>query len=284
MATVIGSARHDELGNYRDGKSGDQLQKFENDFSGEVSMQYLKDFVGNRKLYILRLKDNIHAMKLADAMRTACNNINIGYDQKNRLAIMTHGIDSKNPTECDCSSLDRACIKKAIGISVPNFTTENQVAVLGATKLFKAPILYKAGVEVYEGDIFVTTTKGHTGIAVDGIKRTVAKQKFIYQGIDYGKVFDPVFYAEKNPDIRQALGTNANILFNHFILFGCNEKSRYGKTIDSFNVEVYGSHNPDLVKAFGVLDDQKKDNPYCNGFPYYKHYCQFGYKENRRVI
>ena len=277
MATVIGSARHDELGNYRDGKSGDQLQKFENDFSGEVSMQYLKDFVKNRKWYIIRPKDNIHAMKLAEAMKTACNNINIGYDQKNRLAIMTHGVDTKIPTECDCSSLVRADIKKAVGISVPNFTTENEANVLRATKLFYAPILYKAGVEVYEGDIFVTTSKGHTGIAVDGIKRTVAKQKFIYQGIDYGKVFDPVFYAEKNPDVRQALGTNANVLFNHFILFGVNEQSRVGRTIETFNVEVYGSHAPDLLKTFGKCQAG-------NYFPFYKHYCQFGYKENRRTI
>lgn len=284
MSTVIGSARHDELGNYRNGKSGDQLQKFENDFNGEVSMQYLKDFIGSRKFYILRPKDNIHAKKLAEAMKTACNNIKIGYDQNNRLSIMTYGVDSKTPTECDCSSLDRACIKKAVGISVPNFTTANQVEILGATGLFKDPILYKAGVEVYEGDVFVTTVKGHTGIAVDGLKRTVAKQTYIYQGVDYSKVFDPVFYAEKNPDIKNALGDNPTVLFNHFILFGCNEKSRYGKTIATFNVEVYGSHNPDLVKAFGALDDHNKSNPYCNGLAYYKHYCQFGYKENRRAI
>lgn len=277
MATVIGSARHDELGGYRDGKSGDQLQKFENDFTGEVSMQYLKDFAGSRKWYVLRFKDNVHAHKMAEAMKTACNNIKIGYDQNNRLAIMTYGVDANQPTECDCSSLVRACIKKAVGISVPNFTTQNEVDVLMATRLFKEPMLYRTGLDIYEGDIFVTTTKGHTGTAVDGIKRTIAKTKYIYKGIDYGRVFDPVYYANANADVRQALGSNDSVLFNHFILFGCNEHSRVGKTIDSFNVEVYGSHSPDLLKVFGKCEEG-------NYFEFYKHYCEFGYKENRRVI
>lgn len=280
MSVVIGSARHDENGNYRNGKSGDQLQKFVNDFNGEVSMQYLKDFVGSRKWYVLRPKNPVHAMKLADAMKTACNNLKIGYDQNNRLSIMSYGIDTKQVTECDCSSLVRACIKRAVGISVPNFTTLNEVDVLKATKLFDAPVEYKVGYEIAEGDIFVTQSKGHTGIAVDGKKRTVAKTKFIYRGVDYGRVFNPTYYANSNPDVKQALGTNENVLFNHFILFGCNEKSRWGKTIEGFNVEVYASHSPDLVKTFGALD--KKTG--ANGFAYYKHYCEHGYKENRRVI
>lgn len=277
MSTVIGSARHDENGGYRNGKNGDQLQKLENDFKGEVSMQYLADFIGKRKWYILRAKDNIHAMNLANAMKKACNNKNIGYDQTNRLAIMSYGIDSSRPTECDCSSLVRACIMKATGIVVANFTTLDEVALLKPTNLFEPPIEYKAGVEVYEGDIFVTTTKGHTGIAVDGKKRTVAKQYYKYQNLDYSKVFDPEFYAAKNPDVKQALGTNGNVLFNHFILYGCNEKSRVGKTIEGFNVEVYGSHSPDLLKVFGECKEG-------NYFPFYKHYCMCGYKENRRVI
>ena len=280
MSTVIGSARHDENGKYANGAKGDQLQKLVNDFKGEVSMQYLKDFVGSKKWYVLRAKDNVHAMSLANAMKTACNNANIGYDQSGRLDIMTYGVDSSRKIECDCSSLVRACIKKAVGLSVPNFTTENEVSVLKATKLFNEPVLYKTGMDIYEGDIFVTATKGHTGIAVDGIKRTVAKTYFKYKNVDYGRVFDPAYYADKNPDIKAALGTNPTILFNHFILYGCNEKSRWGKTIATFNVEVYASHNPDLVKAFGALDK----NTGANGFVYYQHYCQVGYKENRRVI
>lgn len=277
MAVVIGSARHDELGNYRNGKSGDQLQKFKNDFNGEVSMQYLKDFTGSRQWYVLRPRNAVHAMKMAEAMLVACNNVNIGYDQYNRLAIMTYGINSSQPTECDCSSLIRACIKYAVGVSVPNFTTENECEVLGRTGLFLDPIPYKVGMEIFEGDVFCTKKKGHTGCAVDGKKRTVAKQKYIYKGIDYARVFNPTYYANANADVRQALGTNDKVLFNHFILFGQNEDARVGKTIEGFNVLVYGSHAPDLIKTFGEC----KEGNYA---PFYKHYCQFGYKENRRVI
>lgn len=274
---VIGSARHDELGNYRGGKSGDQLQKFVDDFKGEVSMQYLKDFVGKRKWYIIRLKDNVHAYRLGLAMKMACNNKNIGYDQNNRFSIMTHGVEAHQVTECDCSSLVRACIKWAVGLSVPNFTTLNEVEVLKKTSLVKEVLEYRVGVKIYEGDIFVTTTKGHTGIAVDGEKRTVAKTVYKYAGVDYSKVFDPVFYCNSNPDVKMALGTNENVLFNHFILFGINEKSRVGKTKAGFNVEVYGTHAPDLLKVFGEC----KEGNYA---PFYKHYCTDGFKENRRVI
>jgi len=277
MATIIGSARHDENGKYTGGRIGDQLQKKTNDFSGEVSMQYLKDFVGSRKWYILRLKDNRKAHDLAQAMKTACNNINIGYDQGNRLAIMTHGVDTTKKTEADCSSLVRACVKKAVGLSVANFTTLNEVAVLEATKLFEPRITYATGTKVYEGDIFVTQTKGHTGIAIEGIPRITAPTEFIFQGVNYNKVFDPTYYAECNPDVKDVFGNNANLLFNHFITFGINEKLRVGKTIKTFNVEVYGSHSPDLIKVFGKCEEG-------NYRLFYKHYCEFGYKEGRRAI
>lgn len=39
-----------------------------------------------------------------------------------------------------------------------------------------------------------------------------------------GKTFDPVFYANKYPDVREALGTDAQVLLNHYNIFGINEK------------------------------------------------------------
>lgn len=282
MSTIIGSARHDENGKYSGGKLGDNTQKSVNDFKGEVSMQYLKDFVGKKIWYILRFKDDRHAHNMAIAMKTACNNANIGYDQGNRLAIMTYGVDTKTKTECDCSSLIRACIKAAVGISVKNFTTLNEVEVLMATGLFTL-IEYKTGTAVMEGDIFVTRTKGHTGACIEGVARIKAATKFEHDGVDFSKVFDPVYYAACNPDIKAAFGNNANMLFNHFIKCGSNEKARIGKTIATFNVEVYASHSADLQKAFGSLFNKPED-PTINGYPYYKHYCNIGYKENRRIV
>jgi hypothetical protein len=282
MATVImGSARHDENGKLTGGKLGDQKQSSTNDFKGEVSMQYLKDFVGSRKWYVIRPKQAKHARTIAQAMKTLCNNIHVGYDQGNRLGIIKYGVDTTTNTECDCSSGTRACIIKGTGKDPGNYTTADEVSVLAKTGLFDKAIPYKTGMTIYEGDVFVTQTKGHTGIAIEGASRGESvSTNFIYQGVDFSKVFDPVFYAEKNPDIKKALGTNPTVLFNHFITCGCNEKSRWGKTISTFNVEVYEAHNADLRNAFGPIDK----NTGANGYPYYKHYCTNGYNENRRII
>lgn len=171
MTIYIGSARHDENGKYKNGKAGDQLQTNTLDTVGEVSAQTLASFVGTRKWYVLRPTNVSDANALAKAMKTAVNNKNIGYDQNNRLSIMTYGVDSKTATECDCSSLVRACIKKAIGLSVSNFTTANEKTVLLATGKFENVGAYKSGLTIYEGDIFVTQSKGHTGICIQGNAR-----------------------------------------------------------------------------------------------------------------
>ena len=79
MATIIGSARSDEKGKYTGGKAGDQKQTKIDDYIGEVSMQYLKDFIGKRAWYVLRPKKATLALALASSMKLACNNVNIGY-------------------------------------------------------------------------------------------------------------------------------------------------------------------------------------------------------------
>lgn len=97
---------------------------------------------------------------------------------------------------------------------------------------------------------------------------TAIKNNFVFDGVDYSKVFDPTFYASKNPDIVKACGTDENKLFEHFRVFGMSEISRAGKTIATFNVEVYKNNNKDLRNAFG--NDLRS---------YYKHYCTNGYNE-----
>ena len=109
-------------------------------------------------------------------------------------------------------------------------------------------------------------------------------EDYIYQGVNYNKVFDHKFYADANADLKAAFGYDKIKLFNHFINNGMTDAdprtgklSRIGKTIATFNVEVYASHSPDLIKAFGALSPKTAPS-------YYKHYCTNGYKENRRVI
>lgn len=163
MATKIGSAAVDERGKYSGGKAGDQTGK-------EVR---IKDFyVHSKGWVVLRAKDITVAEKLAKAMTIACNNENIGYDQGNRLGAFNHGVETTVKTEADCSGLVRACIKYA-GYEVGNFTTATERTVLLATGLFDAfDFVSESKTPLYEGDILVTKTKGHTEIVVSGNKRT----------------------------------------------------------------------------------------------------------------
>ena len=160
MSVVFGSARIDEHGKIKGGAAGDQT-------GGEVSTQAYytsaKGWVG------LRAKDEKIATKLAEAMQQACDNPHIGYDQNQRLGVIIQlaiygslKAISGN-TECDCSSLVRACVIQATGIDPGNFNTATEKAALLKTGLFREVKITKAD-DCRTGDILVTKIKGHTGI------------------------------------------------------------------------------------------------------------------------
>lgn len=175
MSVVFGSARIDEHGKAKGGAAGDQT-------GGEVSTQAYytsaKGWVG------LRAKDARIATKLADAMRQACDNPHIGYDQNQRLGVITQLAKygslkaiSVN-TECDCSSLVRACVIQATGIDPGNFTTATERAILLATGLFEEVRIEKAA-NCLLGDILTTKTRGHTGIIVEAPAPELLKLKSV---------------------------------------------------------------------------------------------------------
>lgn len=175
MSIMVGSARIDERGNASGGAAGDQKQtSATNDLTGEVSMQ--KMYFHSKGWYILRPKSAAHAVKMADLMKAACNNANIGYDQGNRLGVVQHGIMTAVKTECDCSSLVREVVKEATGKDPGNFTTANEAASLEATGLFESKRSYvsQSATPVYDGDVLVTKAKGHTVIVVSGNARKAA--------------------------------------------------------------------------------------------------------------
>ena len=175
MSIMVGSARIDERGNVSGGAAGDQKQtSATNDLTGEVSMQ--KMYSHSEGWYIFRPKSAAHAAKMADLMKAACNNANIGYDQGNRLGVVKHGIMTAVKTECDCSSLVREVVKEATGKDPGNFTTANEAAALEATGLFESKRSYvsQSATPVYDGDVLVTKAKGHTVIVVSGNARKAA--------------------------------------------------------------------------------------------------------------
>lgn len=179
--TRIGSARVDERGKYSGGKSGDQTGK-------EVSEQNF--YVHSKGWFVLRPKDPVHADKIAERMKAACNNPFIGYDQGNRLAITKVGIDTKSATECDCSSLVRQCVREACGLDPGNFTTANEKGMLLATGLFEDVGGYRVGVVLYPGDVLVTKSKGHTVIVTEGAQRTAPIQYYPKCKSSYTSIVD----------------------------------------------------------------------------------------------
>lgn len=161
MSLIVGSARIDENGRAYGGANGDQNGR-------EVSTQPF--YVHTKGWDVLRAKSVSHANKLADRMLAACNNNNIGYNQSNRLGVIKNGIDTKTKTACDCSSLVRQCVIEACGVDAGNFVTSTELAALQATGLFDVS-KYRNGDTLYNGDILVTCTSGHTVIVVSGNPR-----------------------------------------------------------------------------------------------------------------
>lgn len=94
-----------------------------------------------------------------------------------------------------------------------------------------------------------------------------ASQDTVSSAEQYALIFDPAYYAAANPDVAAALGSDANLLFQHFLTTGMAE-GRQGSA--SFNVYYYAANNPDLVAVFG------SDLP-----AYYKHYITSGFAEGR---
>jgi hypothetical protein len=171
MSIIFGSARIDERGKLTGGKVGDSKQSGSgNDYKGEVSMQ--KGYVHSKGWVILRPKTDDLANRLAYAMQIACNNKHLGYDQSNRLGVMTYGIDSTKDTECDCSSLVRACLKYC-GINVNNFTTSNAATTIVNSGYF-TKVAFTSLSAVQTGDILCTKTKGHIVICIAGVARGAA--------------------------------------------------------------------------------------------------------------
>ncbi len=74
-------------------------------------------------------------------------------------------------------------------------------------------------------------------------------------------IFDAKFYGLRYKDVTDALGTDEQVLFNHFITCGIWEE-RIPSNV--FDVDAYATRNPDLHKAFG-----------SDIIKYYVHYASY---------
>lgn len=167
MGLKVGSARIDERGKISGGQAGDSTSK-------EVVQQ---DYYMHKKgWYCFRPKDIDTANGIAKSMIDACNNNNIGYDQYQRDGVFnlvkkgTKIKDIKTKTECDCSALVRACCYEN-GIDTGNIRTSTMPKLLPKTGKFEDRISVNSKTELFNGDILVTKTTGHTVIVTSGNAR-----------------------------------------------------------------------------------------------------------------
>jgi len=183
----VGSARIDEKNNIVGGKAGDQKQTTTTDYKGEVAQE--KFYVHSSGWNIIRPKDEHTADNLAALMTIACDNKNLGYNQYNRLGVVKHGITTKIPTDCDCSSLVRECVIESTGRDPGNFNTSTETKMLLATGLFTdmGAFISQSKTPVYNGDILVTKVKGHTVIVTSGNPRTKRVDTVFYPMYDTAK-------------------------------------------------------------------------------------------------
>lgn len=174
MATkvTIGSARIDERGKASGGKAGDQP-------GSEVSTQ--KWYKHSKDWVMLRCTIPGMGDHIADAMKAACKNNNIGYDQTQNSTLWDQVKDKgwdpakvTKPTETDCARLVRVCVQYAVnkmGMNdiIPDFYTATLATNLVKTGFFKKHTESKYTTTdeyLQKGDILVTKTKGHTVIVL----------------------------------------------------------------------------------------------------------------------
>ena len=167
MAVIVGSARSGgSNGKISGDAAGDQNKK-------EVSTQDY--YVHSKGWRVFRAKDASKRKLIADAMRAACKNDKIGYDQSQRntlynLAAKVGFDPAKVTTACetDCSALVRVCCAYA-GIKMSDFNTSSQASRLLASGAFTeltGDKYTKQSAYLAEGDILVTKTKGHTVVVL----------------------------------------------------------------------------------------------------------------------
>lgn len=171
VSIIFGSARSSETGGIN-GNKGDQKN------GAEVSAQSY--YLHSKGWYVLRAKNQTYRTKIAKAMKDACANNNIGYGQTDRLSAWTQaskvGYDTSritNKCNVDCSELVRICIRYGTGKDVGDIYTGNLKSALLNSGLFEdvtSSVTLSNGNGLYNGDILVTKTKGHTGIIVSGGK------------------------------------------------------------------------------------------------------------------
>lgn len=85
--------------------------------------------------------------------------------------------------------------------------------------------------------------------------------------VELRDLFDAEYYAERHADVKAALGTDPDVLFDHYVNYGVKEGRKGSRW---FDVKRYRNRYEDLENAFGD-----------NWEAYVNHYLTYGYAEQR---
>lgn len=259
MSVIIGSARIDENGHAHGGKAGDQTGR-------EICTQEF--YVSPKGWVVARLKKDKWANTCAKAMKTACNNPNIGYDQYQRdgLAPGREDVNTKKKVETDCSALVRRCIFNATGKDVGNICTITMEKALSKSGLFEPLKQYKTGMTLYTGDVLFTgklgrPVSGHTVVVVKGKSRAPEKLRAAKPTLRKSDTGDEVRMLQrdldhlgfvgkdgKNLSIDGDFGSNTEFALKSFQK-GRTVKVGFPKKIEKLEVDgVYGKKSYKAMK------------------------------------
>lgn len=207
MSVKIAHATSDENKLLLGGAAGDQSKK-------EVVVQnWYCDKDG--WVAVFRAKNSTVAEKIAIAAEQACNNDNIGYDQRQRTTLFEQAkkvgwniSKIRTKCECDCSSLVSVCVNAA-GITISkDMYTGNQMSVLSSTKMFNMLIDTKYLTDssnLARGDILLG--RGHTAIVISSDNKSVDSAK------SFSKAISGTYrVSAERLNVRRGAGTDKEII------------------------------------------------------------------------
>lgn len=265
MALKVGSARIDENGKAYGGKAGDQTGK-------EVSTQSY--YVHSKGWRVFRAKNAGVGAKIAKAMKAACINDKIGYDQWERYDLFGEakkiGFDLaaiKTPTECDCSELVRVCCAAAGILNLPTsgFRTGNMPTHLlktGAFTELKGDKYTTKPDYLGAGDILVTKTSGHTVVVLGNGPKYEAKAVEEKNNLGDRTLKD----GSEGEDVKQLQAYLIQLGYDCGKWgadgdFGDATELAVCKFQDDYNLDVDGQYGPKTHKALlKVLEALKNDD------------------------
>lgn len=165
------------------------------------------------------------------------------------------------------------------GYGLDNGTSYSAPIVSAVIAMMRAVSFNKCTVDSVTWNLTSTATdRGITGYDIEygygsvnaysAVLKTLNDCKYpSYQYYVEQFIFDPRFYADEYPDLKQAFGYNKQALYNHWVTYG-----RYEGRCSSilYDPKVYLENNPDLISAFG--------NDYGAAF---NHFVNYGCNEFR---